>query len=285
MQNILSIEECMKSNIMISGTNAQGKSLCGMAISDLLMRQNWQIIVIDGTGIWKQKSSIPYYQVISETTMKFYLTQESIIYDTSRLLPSYQREFIENLLSEIWLSRIDQPTDKWLLIVLEESHLFMRHIRGRASENLLRICSVGRNVRIRTLAISPSFVGLDAEFRRLSQQRYHFKIPNEANTKRRFCSIYSKDWYRCAKELDVGFCIYYLNEKMKITKIPLFISQRKPQPFIKPEPEKKGFWKTVLSAFANGHSEESTSHYTEHESEDDDIEEDLALLDDEDHLW
>jgi len=123
------------------------------------------------------------------------------------------------------------------MIVIEEAHLLMRHIRGRASENLLRICSVGRNVNIRVLAISPSFVGLDAEFRRLSQQRYHFKLPNESNTKRRFCSIYSKDWYRVAKHLDVGFCIHYLNEKMQVVKIPKLVSNVRPMPYYLPKPQ------------------------------------------------
>lgn len=240
MQNMLwlDVNECKRSNILISGTNAQGKSLCAMAICDSLMKHGFQIYAIDSTGIWKKKASIPYYYTVSETTMRYILPKSSLIYDVSRLTASYQREFLENILGEIWLRRLDNH-NQWLIIAIEEAHLLMRHIRGRASENLLRICSVGRNINMRTLAISPSFVGLDAEFRRLSQQRYHFKLPNESNTKRRFCSIYSKDWYRVAKALDIGFCIYYNNERMKVLKIPLFISKRKPIPYIQPQPKKK----------------------------------------------
>jgi len=239
MQNMLwlDIDEAKRSNIMISGTNATGKSLTAMNISDKLMLNGFQIYVIDSTGIWKKKSSIPTYWQVSETTMKYVLPKSSIIYDVSRLTASYQREFLESILNEVWLRSLDENRKQWLMIVIEEAHLLMRHIRGRASENLLRICSVGRNVNIRTLAISPSFVGLDAEFRRLSQQRYHFKLPNESNTKRRFCSIYSKDWYRVAKELDCGYAIWYLNERMKIVKIPKFVSNVKPMPYYLPKPQ------------------------------------------------
>lgn len=233
----LDIDECKRTNVMISGTNSSGKSLTAMAISDKLMLNGFQIYVIDSTGVWRKKSSIPSYWQVSETTMKYVLPRSSIIYDVSRLTASYQREFLESILNEVWLRSLDENRQQWLMIVIEEAHLIMRHIRGRASENLLRICSVGRNVNIRTLAISPSFVGLDAEFRRLAQQRYHFRLPNESNTKRRFCSIYSKDWYRVAKHLDTGFCIYYLNERMQVVKIPKFVSNVRPMPYYLPKPQ------------------------------------------------
>lgn len=263
----LDIAECKRSNIMVSGTNATGKSLTAMAISDRLMLNGFQIYVVDSTGIWKQKSSIPLYWRVSEVSMRYVLPKSSIIYDVSRLTASYQREFLESILAEVWLRSLDNNRTKWLMVVIEEAHLLMRHIRGRASENLLRICSVGRNVNIRTLAISPSFVGLDAEFRRLSQQRYHFKLPNESNTKRRFCSIYSKDWYRVAKQLDVGYAIWYLNERMKIVKIPKFVSNVKPMPYfeakpqLRQKPKKKRLIDRIKIALSGSEESEEFDHF------------------------
>ena len=46
-------DEIRKSNILISGTNQQGKSLCAMLISDILRRNypdTWQVIVFDNVG-------------------------------------------------------------------------------------------------------------------------------------------------------------------------------------------------------------------------------------------
>lgn len=265
----LDIEECKRSNVMISGTNSTGKSLTAMSISDILMANNWQVLVFDSSGIWKQKSSIPWFYMVSETTLKYVLpTHGSLIYDISLLLPSYQREFIEMVLNDVWKMKVQQQPSNWCLIVLEEAQLYMRNIKGMVSQNLMRVCSVGRNQHVRLLAISPSHVGLDTEFRRLAQQRYIFKIGNESNTKRRFSSIYSKDWFRVAKHLDCGFCIYYFNEKMRAVKIPLFISQTTPQPYREPEPEKKPNILTRILNRINGSEDEEEDDIAEEEEED-----------------
>jgi len=252
----LDIAECKRSNIMVSGTNSTGKSLTAMSISDILMANNWQVLVFDSSGIWKQKSSIPWFYMVSETTLKYILpTHGSLIYDTSLLLPSYQRQFIEWVLNDVWKMKVQQKPKPWTLIVLEEAQLYMRNIKGMVSQNLMRVCSVGRNQHVRLLAISPSHVGLDTEFRRLAQQRYIFKIGNENNTKRRFSSVYSKDWFRVAKHLDIGFCIYYLNERMKVYKIPLFQSNVKPMAYREPQkPKPKGIIHRILTAI-NGSEE------------------------------
>ena len=243
---------------MLTGTNQQGKSLMAMAICDKLLHENWQIICFDNVGHWKTKSSIPNYFQVSENSLSHVLPkQESIIYDISFLLPSFQKEFVENVLLELWRLRLRGETSKQIMIVFEESHLYMRNIRSLLGQNLMRICSVGANWGIRTLAISPSLTGLDTEFIRLCQQRYHFKLGCELNAKRRFKGYYSKDWCRVAEELDVGFCIYYLNGKLQVHGIPLFESGYKPQPLrIKPiireesKPQiKKSLLKTILGMF------------------------------------
>jgi len=102
---------------------------------------------------------------------------------------------------------------------------------------------------------------LITEFRRLSGQRFHFRILPEANAKRRFASIYSKDWYRVVKHLDVGFAIYYLNERMKVVKIPLFQSNIQPMPYREPQPEKKPNILTRILMRINGSEEEEEDEY------------------------
>ncbi|MDH5374459.1 MAG: hypothetical protein OEZ21_10515 [Candidatus Bathyarchaeota archaeon] len=196
--------------MLLTGTNQVGKSTAAMAISDILMRNYpdpWRIIAVNNVGHWKNRSTIPHFYQVSDKTMKFMLPKtESIIFDTGLLLPTFQREFLESLLRDVWEMQLNQAS-QCFLICLEESHLFMRNIRSMLSQSLMRICSVGANWKIRTLAISPSLTGIDPEFIRLAQQRWHFKAGIESNALRRFRSYYSKDWCRVAKELEPRFCI------------------------------------------------------------------------------
>jgi len=57
----------------------------------------------------------------------------------SLLLPSYQKEFVENALNDIWKLRIQQKPKQWLLFVFEEFQLYAKNIRGNVSQNILRI--------------------------------------------------------------------------------------------------------------------------------------------------
>jgi len=224
------LAECKRSNILISGTNQQGKSLLAMAISDILMNEGWRMLAFDSVGHWSKKSSVPNYLIATQKNMEWTLTDDSLIYDISRLLPFFQREYLEVVLSELWNYAIEQQPEYWTLIVLEEAHLYCRYIRGLVSQNLMRMASVGSNWKIRILAISPSLTGLDSEFIRLCQQRHHFRLGNELNSKRRMRAFYGLDYTRIALSLPIGTCLYYLNEKLTICSLPLFKSNTKPQP-------------------------------------------------------
>lgn len=213
----LDLEETRKSNILITGTNQQGKSLLAMTISDRLMRENWQVLAFDNVGHWKHKSSIPWFYVVSETTQKYILPKHgSLIYDISNLLPVNQKEFCEWVLADLWKSRIQQKNNHYVLVLFEEFQLYAKNVRGNVSQNILRIMSVGSNHGIRCLGITPDMSLIDCAFIRLAQQRYHFRLGNEPNAKRRFRAYYGLDWCRIARHLDMGFCIYVNKEKLSV---------------------------------------------------------------------
>jgi len=217
----LDLNECKKSNILISGTNQQGKTLCAMSISDILMRNQWQIVVFDSVGIWKTKSSIPNCVVVENKNQSVNFSK-SLICDLSLLKLKNQKSFIEKFLEELWLLRVISKTDKWLLVVFEEFQMMAKNLRGELSQNILRIMSVGANWKVRCLSITPDLSLIDPCFIRLCQQRYHFRLGNEPNAKKRFRAYYGLDWCRIAKELDVGFCVYVNKDKLEVWKIPLF---------------------------------------------------------------
>ena len=278
----LDLTELKKSNVLVTGTNSTGKSLTAIQLCDILMREGWQCVAVDSSGAWRNKSSIQTFYTVSETTMRYVLpTEESMVFDVSLLLPSYQREFLENILNDIWQWRVKNQPRKWLMIFLEESHLYMRNIRGMVSQSLLRMCSVGRNYKTRVCAISPSLTGIDKEFVRLSSQRYHFKISPEQHSLRRYRSYYGSDWVRVLRALDTGYCIYYLNEKMQVYKIPLFHSRTLPQPYVEPKepiPEKKSIIRRIVAAISGKEETEAYDYEEEYEREQEQNREDEDFL-------
>lgn len=287
MQNItypIDVEEARKSNLLVTGTNQQGKSKLVMALSDKLIRQGWQVVVFDNVGIWKKQSSMRAYYEVSETTMKYILPRGSMIYDISMLLPVFQKQFVEMVLNDIWRLRANQNPRTWLLVVFEEFQLYAKNVRGNVSQNLLRIMSVGANHRIRCLGITPDLSLIDCAFIRLCNQRYHFRLGNEPNAKRRFKAYYGSDWCRIALELDVGCCIYYLNEKLRPKCVPLFQNERIPQPYQEPrEPEKQSLWQKIVGSVTG--QRDVLSDEPLEDSLDEESEEDLGLLGEPDSEW
>jgi len=273
----IDVEEARKSNMLVTGTNQQGKSRLAMALSDVLMRQGWQVIIFDCVGHWRTKSSVGTYFQVSEATMSYVLPRRSIIYDISLLLPSYQKEFVENVLMDVWKSRVNRNPSQWLLVVFEEFQLYGKNVRGNVSQNILRIMSVGANHKIRCLGITPDLSLIDCAFIRLCNQRYHFRLGNEPNAKRRLRAYYGSDWCRVALGLDVGCLIYYVNEKLKVKCIPLFLTDRLSMPYEVPkEPEKKSLWQRIVGT-VNGSSRLEPKEDWEEATD----EEDFLLFEDE----
>ena len=219
--------------MLVTGTNQQGKTRLAMAISETLQNQgineNWRIIVFDVVGHWKQFSSMPYYVQLKQLR-RVKVPEHSIIFDISFLLPSEQKQFVESTLLDLWKSNLEKTPDFWTLCIFEESQLYTRNLRGLLSQQIQRIFSVGANLKIRSLAITPSLTGIDPEFIRLCNQRYHFRLGNEQNIKRKFKSYYGSDWLRVTLNLDVGFFVYYLNGQLEVKHVNLYTAQTKPQP-------------------------------------------------------
>jgi len=253
------IEEAQKSNILISGTNHTGKSRLACNITSILQNFNWRIICFDNTGIWRRISDLPtWYQFTEQSidletkTVNYPFFQQSIIYDTSLLIPDHQKLFVDKVLRDLWDSRVNNPSNQWTLVALEEFELFGRNIRGSVGQNLFRIMHAGRNQKIRVLAITTDLALIDASFIRLCQQRYHARLAIEDNSKRKFRGYYGGDWCRIAQELDLGFFIYLFKNKLKIVHTPLFQPRRLPATYIPPtiEPSKpKGLWQRIKEFF------------------------------------
>ena len=251
------IEEAQKSNILISGTNHTGKSRLACGLCSILQTINWKIVCFDNTGVWRQVSDMPrFYQVternidLETKTVNYPFFKQSILYDTSLLIPNHQKLFIDKVLRDLWDSRVNNPSNRWTLVVLEEAQLFMRNIRGSVGQNLLRIASAGRNLKVRILAITVDLALIDPSLIRLCGQRYHGRLGIEDNGKRKFRGYYGGDWCRIAQELDLGFLIYLLRDKLKIVHVPLFEPKILPVQYTPIVIEQsKGLWQRIKEFF------------------------------------
>lgn len=233
------LQEAMKSNILVSGSNCTGKSRLASGICSVLQTFNWKILAFDNVGVWRQISDIPIYYQLSQNrnydsaqeSWYYPFPTESMIFDTSLLLPIMQKSFVNDCLERIWNSQVWNPSNQWILVALEEAQLYLRDIRGISGQNILRIASAGRNHKVRVLAITPDLALIDSAFIRLTNQRYHARISSEENGLRKFRNFYGLDNTRITKELSLGFFLYYLNDKVKVIHVPLFQPSTLPEPY------------------------------------------------------
>lgn len=245
------IGEAKKSNILISGTNSTGKSRLAAGIASILQEQGWRIIVFDNCGVWRKISNVPTYTLVTALNVlgKVYpMFNESIIYDIPLLTPDMQKQFVDQVLRDLWDSRVNSDSEQWILVVLEEFELYGRNTRGSTAQNLFRMMHAGRNLKIRVLRITTDLALIDASFIRLCQQRYHARLSIEENSKRKFRAYYGGDWTRIATEgLDLGYFIYLLRDKLKLIHVPLFQTTRKPERY--QPPKKPSTWEKIKNFF------------------------------------
>jgi len=249
------IGEAQESNILISGSNHTGKSRLACGISSILQTFNWKVVAIDNTGVWKEISDLPtIYRLRKERNYDFEnkywhypFPKTSMLYDTSLLVPSLQRSFVNQLSEQLWDFQVYRAQKQWTLLALEESQLFMRNVRGSVSENIMRAMSAGRNQKIRVLAVNVDLALLDPSFIRLCSQRFYARLNIEENSRRKFRNYHGGDWLRVTTELSLGFFVYMLRDKLKVIHAPLFETKRIPERYRiripTPQPQKpKSAW-------------------------------------------
>jgi len=215
-------EEQKKSNTLITGMNQVGKSRLAMLLASTLRENDFNVIAFDNSGSWKDVSDLPNYNLVSKENKANISPSRNMLLDISLLRPSDQRTFVDQVLEYFWLSHVNANSKEWQIIILEEFQLYGRWLRGRLSENIYRIMSVGANQKIRIIAITPSMSLIDPLFIRLCSQRFHFKLSIEENSLRKFRRYYGGDFTKIVQNLDVGFCLHYLKGKIRIVKVPLF---------------------------------------------------------------
>jgi len=229
---LIDIDEMERSNLLISGCNNSGKTNLACQIVSILQKFNWRIMAFDSSGAWLKQSDIPIYATVNfdarTESFKIPLFNESVIYDMTLLLPSEQKLFVDIILLDLWHRQLETQNPIWHLVVLEESQLYCKNVRGQVAENILRIMSVGRNQKVRVCCVTPDLALIDSSFIRLCNQRFHGKLSIEENGLRKYRLYYGSDWLRITKQHDIGMFTYLLRDKLKVVSVPFYKTPTKP---------------------------------------------------------
>lgn len=236
-ENLFDLEEAKKTNILVSGANASGKTLLSCGIASMLHRLGYRVLVFDISGAWKRISNLPYYSKVYDFDGEkaFPKLTTSGIYDLSTLKVSETKPIVEEVLNEIWNKRITQNYSflKPMWLIFEESEAYLKYIRGSASEEVYRMVHVGRNIKTRSVLITTDLALLDTSVIRLCGIRFHGFLHIEENSKRKFKSYYGKDFQRIASEgLDSGDFIRLHKRKVDIISVQEFHSRTTPELYL-----------------------------------------------------
>jgi len=241
-ENLFDLKEAKKTNILISGANASGKTRLACAISSMLNRLGYKVVVIDVSGVWKTVSDLPKLIKAYKFNEEIAIPEtpfESHIVDLSMLKLSETKQIVEKISNQIWDSRQNQPNQKPMWLVFEEAELYLRNIRGTASESVYRMVHVARNIGVRCILLTVDLALLDASVVRQAGLRFHGFLNVEENSKRKFSSYYGKDYTRIAfEDLEAGDFIRLSGRKLDIISVPLFKPKHKPKAiyeFVQPQ--------------------------------------------------
>lgn len=234
-----------KTNLLISGSNASGKTTLSCKICNILKTFDWSIIVFDNVGNWKTRSDLDYFvEVQPFANYPENILKENVVFDISNIHLNWQRATVNYILSLLWNTRTVNETQH-LLVVLEESEIYCKNLRGAVNQEILRIMHSGRNRKIRVLAITTDLALLDTTFIRLCQQRFHGRIGIEENSRRKLKAYYGKECLETVENLSLGEFLYLHNTTLKVIRSEDYQPLTTPVNLIQPK-VKRGFWSSLL---------------------------------------
>jgi hypothetical protein len=218
------VEELLASGCFISGQSGCGKSDLAMYVADKLMEQGVVVYCIDPSQDWMARSNVPHAVTIERASQPITIPEQSTIFDTSRLYVSEQRRFIEAFAERLYRFQLEQPRErrKWRTCVFEECQLVYPNgsFRSHKKSASLQLVSVGRNFKLRFIAVTPFAANVDKYPIKMAAQRF-FGSTSEHNDLRYLQGFLGERVYELTR-LDSGqFVYHYPKKKQKISKVSI----------------------------------------------------------------
>ena len=250
-ENLFSLDLAKKTNILVSGSNASGKTNLAVGIASVLNGLGYRVVVFDSSGTWKKTSNLPHVMVYSFTSivnqgrkvlnlnsLRYIPLSGSGIYDLSLLKLSDTRRLVEDETNKLWLERAQNHDREFkpMWLIFEESEIYLKNIRGSLSENVYRVLHVGRNLGIRAILVTTDLALLDASVIRLCQLRFHGTLGIEENGKHKFAAYYGKEMVEKATRLKTGQFLSFSGLTLVQVEVPLFKFERPVETLVQVRP-------------------------------------------------
>lgn len=204
----------MEDGAIVAGGKGSGKStLCQSLVAGMSTR--WLIRVFDLSRVWESSSISLSYEGNPRDVILPRFTEDSAVYDLSRLYVSQIQALVYNLLEREWQTQIreSQPAPK--VYVFEEGQIYFKPqtLRSKRAEEALRLITVGRNFACSYLAITQRPQTLDNTVWELCGQRYVGRIMRESQVMKDILGKQAKT----LNTLERGQFIYNVDGKNTLT--------------------------------------------------------------------
>lgn len=234
------IEEAKKSGVYLGGTSGSGKTNTAFSLIDALMQQGIIVYVFDPSQAWQNKSNVPHYIVVDKLETFSFDQNQSLIFDISHLYVEDQRKLVAAFCKSIYMSQVNLPPEKrqWIFIFFEEAQIYLQQnsMRNRASAEVMRLITVGRNFKIRYGLITQFPSTIDKLPVKMTKQRY-FGYTDEKNDIEYVKAFLGIDKAKELNTLKTGEFIYQYGKLLERLQFPEFKTQLQPQEIKPKQPE------------------------------------------------
>jgi hypothetical protein len=228
------IDLALQQGIFISGGRGCGKSSLTKTIVDRFLKQGYVIRVFDNSQTWRL-SSVPNLAVIEPNSNFEPEYNENYVFDTSLLSIKEQKEFIENLVDRefVYTAKLSENARAWRIYVFEECELLLG--THEKSKELLKLCAVGRNLKMSYIAIAQRFQMISTNMISLCGQIYLGQCHEQNDLKKAYNWLGDKT--KELTKLDVGQFIRYCKGQNTKMNVDYFETEIKPKLIMTEKPK------------------------------------------------
>lgn len=215
------IQEAQRTGTFICGIGGTGKSDVGMHLAKAFIDNGIIVYVFDDSRDWMKRSTVPYYLSIKENAPQLvYSLSTSMIFDISLLTVRQAKNVVQKFCRSLFHERVQNP--KPTIVIFEEAQIYLPEgsMKSKASEEIMRLVTVGRNYGLRFVLITPFASNVDKLCIKSCKQKY-LGFTDERNDKE-YLKSFIGERVDELETLKTGEFIYSCGAQTERVKIPEF---------------------------------------------------------------
>jgi len=152
------VDDGKDAGVFVSAIRQHGKTKLAQLLADLYIDDDCLVRVFDTSQAWNS-SNIPTKVTLRQPHKIVYPSDQSIIFDISRLYLQQQRFTIQTILGTDFQTRVESPNPKleqWIIYFFEEAQIILPNgsLRANYAQEAFRTISVGANYNLGYMLIT-----------------------------------------------------------------------------------------------------------------------------------